>query len=79
MRGISTPWGMAHLRASYAQAIFDAVREIIPFRQAVKIALDAVWGLMTMVIILRFSGGMEGGMNLARNVALKAGALSVTR
>lgn len=34
---------------------------------------------MAMVIILRFSGGMEGGMNLARNVALKAGALSVTR
>src|SRR5262249_53879455 len=34
-------------------------REAIPFRQAVKIAVDAIWGLITIVIIL---GGILTGI-----------------
>src|SRR5262249_33002252 len=33
--------------------------EVIPFRQAVKIAVDAIWGLITIVIIL---GGILTGI-----------------
>ena len=40
--------------------------EVIPFRQAVKIAIEAMWGLMTMVIIL---GGILTGVFTANESA----------
>jgi tripartite ATP-independent transporter DctM subunit len=40
--------------------------EVIPFKQAVKIAIDALWGLMTMVIIL---GGILSGVFTANESA----------
>ena len=40
--------------------------EVIPFKEAVKIALDATWGLMTMVIIL---GGILSGIFTATESA----------
>lgn len=40
--------------------------EVIPFQQAVKIAIDALWGLMTMVIIL---GGILSGIFTATESA----------
>jgi tripartite ATP-independent transporter DctM subunit len=40
--------------------------EVIPFRQAVKIFLDALWGLMTVVIIL---GGILSGIFTATESA----------
>jgi tripartite ATP-independent transporter DctM subunit len=43
--------------------------EVIPFRQAVKIAGEAVWGLMTMVIIL---GGILSGVFTATESAAVA-------
>ena len=41
----------------------------MPLREAVKIAFDAVWGLMTLVIIL---GGILGGVF----TAIEAGAVA---
>ena len=43
--------------------------EVIPFQQAVKIAIDALWGLMTMVIIL---GGILSGAFTATESAAVA-------
>lgn len=43
--------------------------EVIPFRQAVKIFLDALWGLMTVVIIL---GGILSGIFTATESAAVA-------
>ncbi len=43
--------------------------EPVPLRQALKIALDAVWGLITMVIIL---GGILGGVFTATESAAVA-------
>ena len=43
--------------------------EVIPFRQAVKIAVDALWGMMTMVIIL---GGILSGAFTATESAAVA-------
>ncbi len=43
--------------------------EVIPFRQAVKIAIDALWGMMTMVIIL---GGILSGAFTATESAAVA-------
>ena len=40
--------------------------EVIPFKQAVKISIDALWGLMTMVIIL---GGILSGVFTATESA----------
>src|SRR5262245_3617667 len=40
--------------------------EVIPFKQAVKIAIEAMWGLMTMVIIL---GGILTGVFTANESA----------
>ena len=40
--------------------------EVIPFKQAVKIAIEAMWGLMTMVIIL---GGILSGVFTANESA----------
>lgn len=40
--------------------------DVIPFREAVKICLDALWGLMTMVIIL---GGILSGVFTATESA----------
>ncbi len=40
--------------------------EVIPFKQAVKICIDATWGLMTMVIIL---GGILSGVFTATESA----------
>ena len=40
--------------------------DAIPFKQAVKIAIDAIWGLMTMVIIL---GGILSGIFTATESA----------
>ncbi len=40
--------------------------EVIPFKQAVKICIDALWGLMTMVIIL---GGILSGIFTATESA----------
>src|SRR5690606_27557665 len=40
--------------------------EVIPFRQALKIAGEALWGLMTMVIIL---GGILSGVFTANESA----------
>lgn len=40
--------------------------EVIPFKQALKIAADAMWGLMTMVIIL---GGILSGVFTANESA----------
>jgi tripartite ATP-independent transporter DctM subunit len=40
--------------------------EVVPLRQALKIALDALWGLMTMVIIL---GGILSGVFTANESA----------
>ena len=43
--------------------------EVIPFRQAMKIAIDALWGMMTMVIIL---GGILSGAFTATESAAVA-------
>jgi tripartite ATP-independent transporter DctM subunit len=43
--------------------------EVIPFRQAVKIAIEAFWGLMTMLII---TGGIIGGIFTATEAAAVA-------
>ncbi len=43
--------------------------ELIPFRQAIKMALEALWGLGTMVIIL---GGILGGVFTATESAAVA-------
>jgi len=43
--------------------------EVIPFRQAVKIAIEAFWGLMTMLII---TGGILGGIFTATEAAAVA-------
>ena len=43
--------------------------EVIPFQQAVKIAIDALWGMMTMVIIL---GGILSGAFTATESAAVA-------
>ncbi len=40
--------------------------EVIPFKQAIKISIDAMWGLMTMVIIL---GGILSGVFTANESA----------
>lgn len=40
--------------------------EVIPFKQAIKICIDALWGLMTMVIIL---GGILSGIFTATESA----------
>jgi tripartite ATP-independent transporter DctM subunit len=43
--------------------------EVIPFRQAIKICIEAMWGLMTMVIIL---GGILSGVFTANESAAVA-------
>jgi tripartite ATP-independent transporter DctM subunit len=43
--------------------------EVIPFRQAVKITIEAFWGLMTMLII---TGGIIGGIFTATEAAAVA-------
>jgi tripartite ATP-independent transporter DctM subunit len=55
--------------------VFTAYREgypkgeVIPFRQAIKIAIEAFWGLMTMLII---TGGILGGIFTATEAAAVA-------
>jgi len=55
--------------------VFTAYREsypkgeVVPFRQAVKVAIDALWGLMTMLII---TGGILFGVFTATEAAAVA-------
>jgi tripartite ATP-independent transporter DctM subunit len=43
--------------------------EVVPFRDAVRVVIDALWGLMTMIIIL---GGILGGIFTATEAAAVA-------
>jgi tripartite ATP-independent transporter DctM subunit len=50
--------------------------EVIPLKQALKITVDALWGLMTMVIIL---GGILSGVFTANESASHRGHLGLLR